>query len=240
MRLRLALTLIAALAALALPAGALAKHKEDSGLSRWGFEWGRGWWGWQGQSWTLGPELALTGVGSLGGHVQVPVPPPAPAAPAPAPAPAAPAPAPAPPPPPPPPPARTLSAATDHRSDKDKQPPPPAPAPAAAPPALAAVLPEVVFRARHGTLKVLALTSDVVVTCFGRGWRSERTAHDGVKLIVCRGVGRATVKGTDWHFRLKAKVAQAKFPAGLTGNVSGWGFWWSGADIPDETGAKQF
>ena len=99
-------------------------------------------------------------------------------------------------------------------------------------PVKGAEAPTTEFRAYHGVLKVYAKTDDVVVTCRGKGYKRTITTKDGYTITKCRGIGLATVAGTEFMFLLKARAGQAWFPAGSAGTLHSWGYWWLGDLIP--------
>ena len=92
------------------------------------------------------------------------------------------------------------------------------------------------FRAWRGVLKVWALSDDVVVECKGRGYKRTYTKKDGVSVTKCKGVGSATVSGANFMVYFKARLGQAKFPAGSTGTVHTWGRWFAGPEMDTDPG----
>lgn len=92
--------------------------------------------------------------------------------------------------------------------------------------------PATTLRAYRGVLKVYAKTDDVQVTCTGSGYRSTRTNKNGHTITKCKGVGVATITGSEFAFVLRAKAMQGWFPAGSEGTIHNWGFAWAGDLIP--------
>lgn len=90
------------------------------------------------------------------------------------------------------------------------------------------------FRAWRGVLKIWALSDDVVVECKGRGYKRTWKKKDGVEVTKCKGVGSATVTGGNYMVYFKARLGQAKFPAGSTGTVHTWGYWFAGPEMPED------
>lgn len=93
------------------------------------------------------------------------------------------------------------------------------------------------FRAWRGVLKIWALSDDVVVECKGRGYKRSWKKKDGVEVTKCKGVGSATVTGSNFMVYFKARLGQAKFPAGSVGTIHTWGRWFAGPEMdtdPDD------
>ena len=82
-------------------------------------------------------------------------------------------------------------------------------------------------------LKIWALSDDVAVECKGRGYKRTWTKKDGARVIKCKGIGTATVTGANYMVYFRAKLGQAKFPAGSTGTIHTWGYWFAGPEIPE-------
>jgi hypothetical protein len=90
------------------------------------------------------------------------------------------------------------------------------------------------FRAWRGVVKVWALSDDVVVECKGRGYKRTWTKKDGVAVTKCKGIGTASVTGKNFMVFFKARLGQAKFPAGSVGTIHTWGRWFAGPEMPDD------
>ena len=90
------------------------------------------------------------------------------------------------------------------------------------------------FRAWRGVLKIWALSDDVVVRCHGRGYKRTWTKDNGIAVTKCKGVGWATVTGSKFMVYFKARLGQAKFPAGSAGTIHTWGRWFAGPEMPDD------
>ena len=79
------------------------------------------------------------------------------------------------------------------------------------------------FRAWRGVLKVWALSPDVKVECKGRGYKRTHTKKDGTLVTKCKGIGHATVTGSNYMVYFRARLGQAKFPEGSKGTIHTWG-----------------
>ncbi len=90
------------------------------------------------------------------------------------------------------------------------------------------------LRAWRGVVKVWALSDDVVVECKGRGYKRTWTKKSGVAVTKCRGIGNATVTGSNFMLYFRAKLGQAKFPAGSIGTIHTWGRWFAGPEMTDD------
>ena len=90
------------------------------------------------------------------------------------------------------------------------------------------------FRAWRGVLKIWALSDDIVVKCHGRGYKRTWTKDNGIAVTKCKGVGWATVTGGKYMAYFKARLGQAKFPAGSKGTIHTWGRWFTGPEMPDD------
>ncbi|MEZ5099724.1 MAG: hypothetical protein R3C15_24205 [Thermoleophilia bacterium] len=106
-------------------------------------------------------------------------------------------------------------------------------APAAAAGATATPL-TVTVKAIRGQVKVYGVSADTTVSCKGQGSKSTRTKRDGKVVTSCRGVGSATITGSDFWFAAKAKLMQATVPAGATGELVSRGAFFAGTTIPDD------
>jgi hypothetical protein len=83
-------------------------------------------------------------------------------------------------------------------------------------------------------LKIWALSDDVVVECKGRGCKRSWTKKDGVQVTKCKGIGTANVTGSNYTVYFRAKLGQAKFPAGSTRTIHTWGYWFAGPVLPED------
>ena len=90
------------------------------------------------------------------------------------------------------------------------------------------------YRAWRGVLKIWALSDDVIVECKGRGYKRTHTKKSGIAVTKCKGVGSATVAGSNYMVYFKARLGQAKFPAGSTGTIHTWGRWFAGPKMLDD------
>ena len=90
------------------------------------------------------------------------------------------------------------------------------------------------FRAWRGVLKIWALSGDVVVECKGRGYKRTWTKRDGIAVTKCKGIGNATVTGSNFMVYFKARLGQAKFPADSTGLIHTWGRWFAGPEMDED------
>lgn len=106
-----------------------------------------------------------------------------------------------------------------------------APAPAAG--ATATPL-TVTVKAIRGDVKVYGVSADTTIACKGQGSKETYTKRDGKVITICRGVGSATITGSDFWFAAKAKVMQATIPAGATGELTSRGAFFAGTTIPTD------
>jgi len=88
------------------------------------------------------------------------------------------------------------------------------------------------LRAYRGVLKVYANADDVVVTCKGKGYKATRINKDGHTITKCKGIGVATITGSEFSLVLRAKAMQARFPVGFAGTTHKWAFSWAGDLTP--------